>query len=102
MGYLKDTVSSERIDNIEQLKSKITSAIRGFDTNILENVWQTLETRLNFIIRVNSGILENLLKVKKLSFSLPISDNFHSNRSSVRRIRSVYDRWFFYQHPVGF
>ena len=41
-GYLNDTIYSERIDNIEQLKSKITNAIRSFDTNILENVYQNL------------------------------------------------------------
>ena len=59
-GYVKDRVFRTRVTSITNLKRRITTAIRTIDTDILENVWNNLNERLNTIIRQNGSHIEHL------------------------------------------
>ena len=57
-GYVKDKVFRTPVQNVTQLKRRITQAIRSVTQEMLQNVWRNLENRLNAIIRENGRHIE--------------------------------------------
>lgn len=57
---MKDRVYRTRVTSITNLKRRITTAIREIQTDILKNVWNNLNERLNTVIRQNGGHIEHL------------------------------------------
>ncbi len=55
---MKDKVCETPVQNLTQLKRRVTQAVRSLTQEMLQNVWQTLENRLYAIIRENKGHIE--------------------------------------------
>jgi hypothetical protein len=56
--YVKQTVHSETINDIEQLKQWITAAIESVTPDVLGRVWQEMEYRLDVCRATNGAYIE--------------------------------------------
>lgn len=57
-GYVKDFVFSEEITSLSHMKERINQAIEGISTETLEKVWKNMNSRINHLVRVNGGHIE--------------------------------------------
>lgn len=57
-GYVKDFVFSEEITSLSHMKERINQAIAGISTETLEKVWKNMNSRINHVVRVNGGHIE--------------------------------------------
>ncbi|GBO25568.1 hypothetical protein AVEN_131690-1 [Araneus ventricosus] len=54
-GYVKQHVYSERINDINHLKQRITDIIRSVTPDVLTRVWEELDCRLD-VCRATNGV----------------------------------------------
>ncbi len=59
LRYVKDREFKTPVNNLTQLKRRITRAIRSITQEFIDRVWKNLENRLYAIIRENGGHLEH-------------------------------------------
>ena len=59
-GYVKDRVFRSSVNNLTQLKRRITRAVRSVTPEMIKKVWNNLENRLDAIIREGGGHIEYL------------------------------------------
>ena len=57
-GYVKNYVFSVEIQSLSHMKERIKQAIEAVSTETLEKVWKNINSRINHIIRVNGGHIE--------------------------------------------
>ena len=57
-GYVKERVFHEPVDNIDELKRRITTAIRSVNNQMLINTWGQLHHRLRWLTRNRGGHIE--------------------------------------------
>ncbi len=61
---MKSIVYTSPITSIKELKSRITSAIRSIDGNMLRNVWENTKTRFHYIVTTRGSHIEHLTYIK--------------------------------------
>lgn len=57
-GYVKNYVFSVEIQSLSHMKERIKQAIEAVSTETLEKVWKNINSRINHIIRVEGGHIE--------------------------------------------
>lgn len=62
---MKDKAYQTLFPNLTQLKRMIISAARIVSADLLQNVWNSSETRIQSFIRENGGHFEDLLHALK-------------------------------------
>ena len=65
---MKDKVYSERIESLEHLKTKIQLEISSIDTATLSNVWENVNTRINYVVRQEGK------QIEQINFSVKLYD----------------------------
>ncbi len=56
---VKNTVFKNPVNNVTQLKRRITGAIRSTTQEMINRTWKNLKKRLDSIIRENGGHIEH-------------------------------------------
>ncbi len=59
-GFVKNQVFQIPVQNITQLKRRITRAIRSVTQDMIAKVWENKENRLDEILRETGGHIEHL------------------------------------------